>query len=82
MSAWIYAHHRIVTAVGEHIIAQDALAGADETVGVDKSADFRVIVAALQVVKPGFGWVMLFARRGCPLRNIVFSVGYLPEKGM
>lgn len=45
--------YRIVAAVSEHVVAQQALAGGDEGIGVDKSADGGVVITALQVIEPG-----------------------------
>ena len=41
-------------AVGEHIAAEEALAGGGIGVGVDESADGGVVVAGLEVIEPGF----------------------------
>ena len=43
----------IVPAIGKHVIAEEALAGGDEGVGVDKSADGGVVITALQVIEAG-----------------------------
>ncbi len=48
-----------VSAVGKHVVAQDALAGAGVGVCIDKPANGGVIVAGLQVIKPGFGVVVV-----------------------
>ena len=52
---------RVVPAVGEHIIAEEALAGGGVGVGVDESADGGVVVAGLEVIEPGFGVVDIAA---------------------
>ena len=44
----------VVATVGVHVVAEDALAGACQTVGVDEAADGGVIVTGLQVIKLGF----------------------------
>jgi len=48
---------RIIYTVGKHIVAEGALAGGDEGVGVEETADFGVIISALQVIKLGFSFV-------------------------
>ena len=55
ISCRVYSVHRIIATIGVHIVAQDALAGGNEAVGVDESPDGRVIVAALEVIEAGFG---------------------------
>ena len=45
--------YRIVAAVSEHVVAQQALAGGDEGIGVDKSADGGVVITALQIIEAG-----------------------------
>ena len=45
--------NRIVQTVSEHVITEDALAGGDEGVGVDKSADCGVIITGLQEIEAG-----------------------------
>ena len=44
---------RIVTAVGEHVITEGALAGTGVTVCVDETTPLGVIVAGLEVIQPG-----------------------------
>ena len=51
ISCRVYSVHRIIATIGVHIVAEDALAGRDETVGIDESANGGVIVAALEVVQ-------------------------------
>ena len=63
---------RIIPAVGEHIMPEDALAGAYERVGIDKSAQFGVIIAGLQVIETGFGIVQLAAGAKCAVREARF----------
>ncbi len=50
----IYAANGIIAAICEHIISKYALAGGGEGICIDKSADFGVIVAALEVIEAGF----------------------------
>ena len=39
--------NRIVPAVSKHVIAEEALAGGDEGVGVEEAADGGVVITAL-----------------------------------
>ena len=39
--------------IGKHIIAQQALAGRREGIGIDKSADLGIIITALEVIEAG-----------------------------
>ena len=59
MSAWIRIIYRIIVAVGKHIIAQDTLAGGDEGIGVEEAALFGGVIAALEVIKFGFSFIVL-----------------------
>ena len=58
------------------------MVGGNEGVGVEETADFGVIISALQVIKFGFGWVLLRTRRGCPPPGRCFFGMYLPKKRM
>ena len=53
----VFKRDRIVEAIGEHVIAQDALAGGDEGVCADEAAHLGVVVAGLEVIEAGFGVV-------------------------
>ena len=44
--------HRIIPAIGKHVIAQESLAGGDEGIGVDESAPGGIVIAALEIVQP------------------------------
>jgi hypothetical protein len=46
-------YHRIIAAVGKHVIAQDTLSGGDEGIGIDESADFGGVISALEIIEPG-----------------------------
>ena len=52
-------HNWVVIAVGEHIAAQEALSSRGILIRIDKSANFRVIVSALQVVEAGLRIVII-----------------------
>ena len=43
-------HGRSVHAIGKHVIAQQALSGGGEGIGVDESSESGGIVAGLEVV--------------------------------
>ena len=53
MTTEISSANRIIAAVGEHVIAQDTLAGGDEGIGVDKSAVCGIVITGLQIIEPG-----------------------------
>ena len=61
MSSEIRSADRIIAAVGKHVIAEDALTGGDEGVGVDEAADLGIIITALQVIEPGISVVLVAA---------------------
>ena len=44
---------RIISTIGKHIVAQNALAGGSVGVGIDKSAQFGVVITGLEVVELG-----------------------------
>ena len=43
--------NRIIIAIRKHIAAEDALAGGGEAVCIDKSADLRIVITALEVIE-------------------------------
>ncbi len=45
---------RVITAIGKHIVAREALAGGSEGVSIDKSTDFGIIVAGLEAIQACF----------------------------
>ena len=45
--ARVYTVHRVVIAVGIHIVPHDALTGADKPISVDEALDLGVVVPAL-----------------------------------
>jgi hypothetical protein len=53
ISAGIYEVNRIASAVGEHVIAQNALTSGGECICVDESAYAGVVVTALEVIEVG-----------------------------
>ena len=56
-AARIASIHRIVEAIGKHVIAQNALAGGGEGIGIEEAGEGGVIVARLEVIEAGFGVV-------------------------
>ena len=54
MSSWVGVIYRIIIAIGEHISAEEALAGTAVGVGVYESGDSGVIITALEVIEAGF----------------------------
>ena len=50
----ILSAHRIVPAIGQHVIAQDALAGTYKCIRVEESAPGGVIVAGLEIIEACF----------------------------
>ena len=49
----VYIVDGIISAVGKHVIAEDALAGRNKYVGIDESTNLRIVITALQVIQPG-----------------------------
>ena len=47
--------NRIITAIGKHVIAQQALSGGGKGIGIDESAEAGIVIAGLEVVQAGFG---------------------------
>ena len=43
--------NRIVQAIRKHVIAQDALAGGDEGIGVEEAAYCGIVITALEVIE-------------------------------
>ena len=52
-------------AIGKHVIAQDALAGGNERIGVDESAQFGIVIPGLEVVERGLNVLGLSTRLIC-----------------
>ena len=53
ITRWITPAHWVVSTIGKHVIAEQALAGGGEGVGVEEATGFGVIVAGLEVVEAG-----------------------------
>ena len=52
----------VVEAIRKHVIAEEALAGRCEGVGIEKSAQFWIVISALEVVERGLGIIQLATR--------------------
>ena len=59
--------HWVVQTVGKHIAAEQALAGGDEGIGIDESAQLGIIITALEIVESGLSSLTLAAgpKTGC-----------------
>jgi hypothetical protein len=44
---------RVIATIGKHVITQHALAGGDEGVSIDETANLWIIITALQIIEPG-----------------------------
>ncbi len=51
MTAWIFIAHRIIPAVRKHIVPEEPLPRAAVGIGVEESAEGRVVISALEVVE-------------------------------
>ena len=58
--------NRIISTIGKHIVAGNALTSRNKAVGIDKPTPSRIIVSSVEVIQPRLGWVLLCTRRGCP----------------
>ena len=54
--------NRITSTIRKHVSAEDALAGGGVGVGVQEAAEFRIVVAGLEVIEPGVSWVKCLIR--------------------
>ena len=76
--------HRIIPAVGEHVITEDTLASGDECVCVDEAAPLGVVKTGLQVIQPGFLGKLLTKILFLPslLRTIATKYNYKPKDSL
>ena len=44
----------VVVTIGEHVIAQEALAGGGEGIGVEETAEVGIVISALEVIERCF----------------------------
>ena len=49
----------VIVAIRKHVIAKNSLPCAGVAVGIDKPAGLGIVISALQIVKPGFGIVIV-----------------------
>jgi hypothetical protein len=52
-SGYVDPFHRIVTAVGKHVIAQQALTCTYKHIRIDESAPGGIVISALEIIEPG-----------------------------
>ena len=50
---------RVISAVGEHVISQNTLAGGGKGIGINEPAYFGIVITALEVIEFGFGDTLL-----------------------
>ena len=65
--------NRIISTIGKHIIARNALSGGNEAVRIDEPSPNRIVIPAVEVIQPCLGWVLLCTRRGCPPPGYFFG---------
>ena len=53
MACRIYIAYRIIIAIREHIMADNALSGGGIAVRIDESADGRIVISGLEIIEPG-----------------------------
>ena len=46
-SVWIITIRGIIQAIGKHVIAQNTLAGGDESIGVEEASDCGIVITGL-----------------------------------
>ena len=51
----IVTNNRIIATIGKHIVAQQALSGGSECVGVEETASCLVVISGLQVIQSCLG---------------------------
>ena len=68
--------HRTIVAIRKHVIAEGSLAGGDEGISIDETADGGVVKTALQVIQTGFSIVYITATQKCVI-GIVLETSLL-----
>ena len=79
IATWVIMDYRVVGAIGKHVIAQFALAGGNESVGIEEAAELRIVISALQIIEPQlFGskyaivtFLVIFSQRKNVTKNLV-----------
>ena len=59
ISIWIISHNRIIITIRIHIVTQQSRSGADIPIRIQEPSPLRHIVAALQIVQPRIGIVVV-----------------------
>ena len=65
ITSWVTTICRVIKAIGKHVIAQDALTGAGEGVGIQESTYLWIIISGLEIIEPGFGIIELAVGAFC-----------------
>ena len=65
---WIIPHHRIISAIREHIESDEVAVGVYRTVRIKESAYIGIVISAVEVVEARLGFVLL-----CPPGGVVPS---------
>ena len=52
----IRSNYRIVSTVGPHVIAQDALPGGSIGIGIEESACCGIVISRLKIIETGLYW--------------------------
>ena len=55
----VFPRDGIVATIRKHITAEETLPGGGVGVGVQEAAEFRIVVAGLEVIEPGVYYVQL-----------------------
>lgn len=50
-SCWISSARRIIQAIGEHVIAQQALPSRNESIRIEESAQLRIVISGPEVIQ-------------------------------
>ena len=67
-------YYRIIVAIREHIMTEDALAGGGVGVGVYKAAGGGIVISALQIIEPGI--VVVAVATGRRVLRLLAASGY------
>jgi hypothetical protein len=75
VAKWIAIIDWGIPTIGKHVVAQQTLSGGDEGIGIDKSADFGVVISALEIVQSG----LCGAGLATPARSYIT---HTPQRGI
>ena len=81
VSTGIITVYRIVQAIGKHVVAQHSLTGGSIGVGIEEAAPGGVIIAALEIIEPGFLGTLLAVELICDLSNNLKYQQIIPGRG-